>query len=99
MGPLDLALAGSSIFQGVGGAVDGGKEAGKSGDLSAMRSKEYVSGALVLVTGAVIAWREKAMWPMLIAVGVIGLLVVLHEYHAKQNLPAPDVSTMIGRMK
>lgn len=93
MGPLDLAMAGSSIFSGIGGALESGSSAGKSGDLSAMRTKEIVSGALVLVTGAVIAWREKAFWPLLVATGVIGLLVALHEWRAQKALPEPDVST------
>lgn len=94
MGPLDLAMAGSSIFSGVGGAVESGTSAGKSGDLSGMRHKEVVSSVLVLATGAIVAYREKAVWPILIAVGVMGLIVALHEWHAAKNLPAPDVSTI-----
>lgn len=98
MGPLDLALAGSSIFSGVGGSIDSGTQAGQSRDLSNMRTKEIVSSVLVSVTGAIMAYREKAIWPLLIAVGVIGLVVFLHEYHANKSLPDPDPSQVIGRI-
>lgn len=99
MGPLDLAMAGSSIFSGVGSAIDSGKSAGKSGDLATLRNKELVSSALVGGVGIVIALREKAVWPVLVAAGVIVLLVALHETHAANNTPQPDPSVLIGPWK
>lgn len=100
MGPLDLAFAGSSIFSGVSGAVDSGKQAGREQDKSSLRSKEIVSGLLIAGTGIVIAIREKAIWPLLISAGVIVLIVCLHEYHANKAAPNPDFSlTMAGNLK
>lgn len=100
MGPLDLAMAGSSIFAGVGGAIDSGKQAGKEQDTSAMRSKEVVGSLLVGTTGLVLAIREKAVWPLLVAGGVILLIVCLHEYHANKAAPYPDLSyEMVGNLK
>lgn len=99
MGPLDLALAGSSLFSGVGGAIDSGTNAGKSGDLSTMRNKEMIGGGLILVTGIAVAIKQKRLWPIAIAVVVAGLLIALHEWHAAQNAPQPDQTFSIVRIK
>lgn len=99
MGPLDLALIGPTIMGGVGDSIDSGSKAGSSGNLDNMRTKEYVTGGLIIGVGAVIAYREKALWPILVAVGVLALIVGLHEYHARKATPCSDYSLVIGGFK
>lgn len=88
------------MFSGIGGAIDSGKQAGKDQDTGSMRTKEVLGSLLLGATGIIIAFREKAIWPLVVAGGVIVLIVCLHEYHANKAAPSPDLSYgMVGNLK
>lgn len=96
MGPIELAMAGSGIFGGVGDAIDSGASAGQNQTISQMRTKEVIGSALIGIIGGVLAIKDRTIWPLLVAVGVISLVVFLHEYHASKNSPTPDLAVMTG---
>lgn len=87
------------MFSGVGDAIQTGSQATNAKTVKAMRTKELLGSALVLGTGAFFSIRDKTWWPILVAVGVIVLVVVLHEFHANKNTPEPDNLLTIGPFK